>query len=743
VAAAVPLAGAALAAAYVALSFDPAVHRARAVEFMRDATRGTLRIDGEPALRWLPWPAVEIGRASLTGHDAESGSASLERARIRLRLLPLLAGRAEAGAIELHGLHAELVRWPDGSERVDAWLGWLGASPAGQPDDARAPVPELPGIALRDAQLTWHDRIGGTRHTLAVTELVIGRIASGVATPVRVSGQVRGEEPALSFGIGARGELTLWPRERRVRLHLPQAEAAGAALALTDFKARLVGDLEYAAGAGRYSFARTVFGLTGTAAGRMIDLKLDVPSLVLAPGEASAEKLRLGMRARQGADTLAGELVLPALRSGAGAAQAATLSGSLDWKRAGSAVRVRLSAPLEIEPDGRTAWPARIAVPELRADWEGQLAGHALQGALKARAALDFDRHQFEMPRLAARTTLHGFDARGRDVVAELTANARHDHASGLAATNFDARIGESRVHGRLGSARAAPGRRGYRLDLEVDQLDLERWRHPRSAAAPGGRWPAGIGWLTGLELAGTVRIGALRATDLRMNNLRAELRAGGGRFEVEPLTATLHPGRIDAALRLEVSPGAGEPPRWAIRQQAQDIEVGALLRELAGIDLVEGRGLLALELSGSGNGGAGLGRSPSGTARLELGPGALRGIDLPAVLRGAAPGPAGAGARTEFSELRAAFDLRDGLASGGALMLRAPQFGATGTGTLDLSAHTIDYRLRATAAGSRAPAVTLRVSGPLGEPRASLEPDAPAGDRSHPPAGLGGRPGR
>lgn len=745
-AAAAPLAVAVLSAAYLAASFDPAAYRARAVDVVRVATQGTLRFDGEVALRWLPRPAVETGRASLAGRDADAGFASIERARVTLRLLPLLAGRAEAGAIELHGLRANLVRRPDGSDSVDPWLGWLGAGPIGRPDDARAPVPDLPGIALRDAELTWHDQARGTRYTLAVADLVTGRIADGVATPVRVSGTVRGEQPPLSFGIGARGELTFWPRERRVRLHALQAEAEGAALALSDFKARLVGDAEYAAGAGRYAITRTAFGLTGTVADRTIDLKLDVPRLVLAPDQASAEKLRLGVRARQGETTLIGEFGLPAFRSGAGAMQAATLSGSLDWKRADSAVRVRMTAPLETEPGGRPALPVRIAVPEFRADWEGKLTGHAVQGALKARAALDFGQRQFEMPRLVARTTLHGFDARGRDVVAELSASARHDHASGLLATNFDARVGESRLHGRLGSARAAPGRRGYRLDLEVDHFDLERWRHPRPAAASAGWWAAEVGWLTGLDLAGTVRIGALRTINLRMNNLRAELRSGGGRFEVEPLTATLHPGRIDAAVRLEAPRSAGEPPRWTIRQHARDIEVGALLRELAGIDLLEGHGLLAFELSGQGGSVAVLRRSLSGTARLELGTGALRGIDLPATLRGAAPGPAEAGARTGFSELRAAFDMRDGVASSGDLVLRGPHFRATGTGTLDLGADTIDYRLRATAAsrgaGTRAaPAVTVHVSGPLGEPRASLDPNPPAGERLHLPAGRVGAP--
>src|SRR5258706_2213195 len=85
------------AAVYLALFFDPNAHKAELQRLVREQTGRELELPGELKLRLFPWVAIETGRASL-GNAAGFGAepmVAIEHARVGLKLLPLLHGKAE------------------------------------------------------------------------------------------------------------------------------------------------------------------------------------------------------------------------------------------------------------------------------------------------------------------------------------------------------------------------------------------------------------------------------------------------------------------------------------------------------------------------------------------------------------------------------------------------------------------------------------------------------------------------
>lgn len=262
----------------------------------------------------------------------------------------------------------------------------------------------------------------------------------------------------------------------------------------------------------------------------------------------------------------------------------------------------------------------------------------------------------------------------------------------------FDA----SRFTLAFGMPRFSPA--AYTFDLELDRLDVDRYRAPAPAAAAASGAAAGkpldLSALRDLEATGQLRIGALQAMNLKASQLRAGVRATAGRVTVGPLAAQLYEGQLGGSLGVVAS----SPPRFALQPSLNGVAVGPLLKDLAGFDRLLGRGNVALDLAGSGATPAAITRSLAGGARVELRDGAVRGINIAQAIRSAKAAAKGGGdgtaARdqaTDFSELSASFKVAGGVARNDDLALKSPLMRIGGNGSIDLAANQLDYTVKAT----------------------------------------------
>jgi AsmA protein len=102
--------------------------------------------------------------------------------------------------------------------------------------------------------------------------------------------------------------------------------------------------------------------------------------------------------------------------------------------------------------------------------------------------------------------------------------------------------------------------------------------------------------------------------------------------------------------------------------------------------------------------------KSLSGSARLALRDGAIKGVNLAESLRKAQALisskstqtlSADRAQQTDFSELSASFVIRNGVAHNDDLSAKAPLFRLTGAGDIDVANERIDYRAKAAVVGT------------------------------------------
>jgi len=356
-----------------------------------------------------------------------------------------------------------------------------------------------------------------------------------------------------------------------------------------------------------------------------------------------------------------------------------------------------LKAKLMLDPA-----QARYAISELQADISARLAGGALEASLSL-PQLDVDAKTIVAPKITAKLSLQRPGG-------TLALNASGDAKLSLERHTLEARLAgkldDSSFDAKIGMSRFSPA--AYTFDINIDHIDADRYRSKAGAPAQSGgaaapEVPLDLSALRELNASGSLRVGALQVAGIKASQLRADLRAAGGKLDLSPLSAELYQGRVAGSLALTAS----SPPRLAAQQTLTDINIGALLKDALGKSSLDGRGKVVLDVTAQGATVSALEKALAGSARVELRDGAVRGFNIAQALRkakaklsGAAADQTGTGSQsesTDFSEMMASFNIAHGVAHNDDLLAKSPLLRVTGNGDVDLGASRLDYVVKAT----------------------------------------------
>jgi len=352
----------------------------------------------------------------------------------------------------------------------------------------------------------------------------------------------------------------------------------------------------------------------------------------------------------------------------------------------------------------------------------------------------------------------------GTNLEIPISGSLRADLEKQTANAELSSKFDDTSLQAKLGLTKFTPA--AYVFDLNVDRLNLDRYLPPekKTSAAPAPQPGAGkpvpaageqadtpvdLSALKDLNADGRMQFGALQVRGLKLANLKAEVHAANGRLDVAPHAASLYEGSVAGAAMLKAD------GRVALKETLTGVAIGPLLRDVAQQDRLEGRGNLALDVAAAGNSVNAMKKSLAGTAKVDLRDGAIKGIDIAAVLRKAKSAlgqqsaqSARAPEKTDFSEFAASFTIKNGVAHNEDLDVKAPLFRLTGRGDIDIGNSSIDYVTKAAVVatthgqGGADPAqlsgltVPVRLSGPFDAMKYQVDYGAAAADLAKSKAG-------
>lgn len=281
-------------------------------------------------------------------------------------------------------------------------------------------------------------------------------------------------------------------------------------------------------------------------------------------------------------------------------------------------------------------------------------------------------------------------------------------------ASSLQLQLDDTRVTGRLRVADFA--KPALDFTVQVDQIDLDRYLPPRekeaasTPASPGGAAAGGaetlpVEVLRGLNLAGTVRVGSLKAYNLRSSDIEFTIKSKDGLLRVHPAVASMYEGHYSGDVSFDVR---GKIPQLSLDEHVKGIQVGPLLKDLSGDDKLSGTGNVDVRLRGSGATPEALRRTLNGNAAFSFTNGSVKGVNFASLLRtaqarfrGQPPPPDDQPNETDFTELQGTATVTDGIIRNKDLSAKSPLLRITGEGEVSLPAESIDYMLTTKIVGS------------------------------------------
>jgi AsmA protein len=248
-------------------------------------------------------------------------------------------------------------------------------------------------------------------------------------------------------------------------------------------------------------------------------------------------------------------------------------------------------------------------------------------------------------------------------------------------------------------------------FSLAVDQFDLDRYLPPVTEGAEAaettpeatspGKGEAGelpVEALRALNLNGKLNVGSLKAFNLRSMNVEMQIKAKDGLLRINPAGAQLYNGEIRNDITFDVRK---QTPQFSLVNDVVNVQAGPLLHDMTGDEKLLGTATSHASLTGSGIKAEAIKQSLNGKASFSFTDGAVKGVNIAALIRNAraklkgqsAPAEAGLN-QTDFAELRGTAVVTNGLIRNNDLSMSSPLLRISGKGEVSLPRETIDYTL-------------------------------------------------
>ena len=282
-----------------------------------------------------------------------------------------------------------------------------------------------------------------------------------------------------------------------------------------------------------------------------------------------------------------------------------------------------------------------------------------------------------------------------------------------------------------------------YNFDIKIDRLDADKYITKSSDAKSTGETPIDLSALKKLNATGEAKIGWLKLANVKTENVNVGLKVNDGMATLSPFAANLYNGSMSGTLKVD----ARGVPSIAFKQNMKGVSVGPLMIDAIKNDMLSGTGTVNIDVTTAGNTVGALKKGLTGNASLNLADGALKGVDIAGGIRDLKSKlnifknkdavAADRTKKTDFSELTATFDIKNGVAHNEDLAMKAPILRLSkgdSRGDIDIGNERINYVAKPSVVRSlkgqggaeldslSGVAIPVKISGTFADPKYNLD---------------------
>jgi AsmA protein len=318
----------------------------------------------------------------------------------------------------------------------------------------------------------------------------------------------------------------------------------------------------------------------------------------------------------------------------------------------------------------------------------------------------------------------------------QLSASTDYSYGpKGLDLTHLQVHLDDTQLQGSIKVLTAENN--ALRFDLTVDQIDLDRYRAPETAAAPASAVPQKSSKVDKpLDASGTLTVKAAQVARLNLASLHVTLAAKDNVIRLYPIEAQLDGGRYSGDISLD---SRSALPTLSMDEHLSGVDMARLLANTAQKGRLSGRANVNLKVTARGEAVDAMLKTLNGHLDANLTDGALEGIDvgyeinLAQALINRSPAPAGQSTgKTPFQAFKMSAQITNGIAETHDLTIGSQMLKVAGQGNANLSSKAIDFKLVTSVitAPARNTDIPLKVTGTYTDPTVRPDIEAVAKDQ-------------
>ncbi|TNC94430.1 MAG: AsmA protein [Gallionellaceae bacterium] len=694
------------ALSYIALTFDPNTYKPQIIQAVKDSKQRTLKLDGDIKLFFFPNIGARLGQVALSEFKSEQEFASIGEARVSLAFLPLLSKQVVVDEVLLSGVKAQLIKHKDGTTNLDDLLGKSAEPAPDRPKEASAPIQfDIASVRVDDTELSYLDESTGAQYSVKDLSLYTGRIANGKPSKIEFAAHIVANQPNVDVTTQLKTILTFDLEKSVYEVQGLEVQAKGAVLDITNLTVNLGLDANANLGEQSYVAKKFMFAASGFKGKDKFDAKLDVPALSMVKNDIAVEGVALNGQLDAVFGKVVTALSLPSVKGDAEKFKLSDLTINVDVAQPEQIIKLKLSTPI----------------------------------------AANLKTQQFNLSDLVIAVNATGDKLPGKSISSELKGSVQADLGRQSIQANLAGGLLQSQIKAKLGVTNFA--KPAIRYDLEIDQFDADLYI-PKSTEAKVEKasepeQPFDLSALKPLNIEGSLRIGAFKAANVKVKQLRVDVKAKDGMVKIAPFSANLYSGSIASDIAVDASK---TQPVFTVNAKLNGLEIGPLLQDALNMDFVNGKGTVGINVTTQGDRVSVLKKALNGTLSVNLADGAVKGINLAKSARDLGKGGdktqgANTAEQTDFSELKATFKITNGVAHNEDLSMKSPFVRVGGKGDINVGNDSLDYLVKATLAGTAEGqggkdnvsglTIPVRLSGPFADLKFKLDFGAAISDQA------------
>lgn len=661
-----------LSLSYIALTFDPNSYKSKIIQSVKESKQRTLKLDGDIKLHFFPSIGVNLGKVSLSEFQSEQEFASLESAIVSLKLMPLLSKQIIVDEVNVGGVKVQVIKHKNGKFNFDDLLN-KDPVPAAQASASASSTPplvfDIAAVRLNQTELNFSDEASGAHYSVKDLALKTGRIANAVPTKIDFAAHIQSNQPKLDVLTQLKATITFDLGKSLFDLQGLDLQTKGSVLDIADLLVQASGDASAELAGQEFALKKFSLNASGIKGKEHFEAKLLAPALSLTKDKFSVDGVALNAKLDAAFGNVVAALSLPTVEGNAEKFKLSGMSLDVDVKQPEQAFKLKVTTPIS--------------------------------GNLKTR--------QFNLSDLLISVNATGEKLPGKSISSELKGSVQADLGRQSIQANLAGGLLQSQLKVKVAVSNfAVPA---IRYDLEIDQFDADPFipkpvtdTGAKEKQKPEAEQPFDLTALKALNVEGSLRVGTLKVDNVKVNQLRIDVKAKGGIVKVEPFSANLYKGSIVSNIILNAS---SAQPEFAVNAKLNSIDIGPLLVDVLKMDILNGKANVALNLATQGNLVSLLKKNLNGLMSVVLADGAVKGVNLAKSVREFGAGgsdktqSANKEEKTDFTEMKASFKINKGIAHNDDLTLKSPFVRVGGKGDINLDNDSLDYLVKATIAGT------------------------------------------